>query len=165
MKTNLLKVGAIALVTILLAGCVVQSTIAALTSTLGSAAAAIAAVEGNTALATQLQTDTNAAVSAVTNWKTGSATADVIEALNLVEDDLNLIPIAGPYTPLIDICIGAVQAILAELPSSAALPAAKVAHAHRVPVLSQPAPKNSKQFVKQWNEYLTLNPSVNLPKL
>ena len=47
---------------VLLTGCNPQSTIAALTQTLGSASASVASIEGNTALAAQLTADTEAAV-------------------------------------------------------------------------------------------------------
>lgn len=148
-------------------GCVTQTTIAELTTTLGTAAASIAVIEGNSTLAQQLQTDTKAAVAAVNGWKPGTPADEVIEALGIVEDDLNLIPAVGPYVPLVDVCIGTVQEILALLPAPAATPAvqSKAKVARRTPVLTLPAPKNAKQFDKQWDAILKLNPSINLPKL
>lgn len=164
LKTTAMKLSAVLVTFALMVGCTSQATIAALTDTLGNAASAIAAVEGNTALATKLQTDTAAAVSAVKTWKSGTPAQMAIEALNLVQDDLQLIPATGPYVPLIDICIGAVDAILAELPASQAV-TAHVGGSNRAIHLSQPAPKTAKQFKKQWNAYVGLNQGLNLPKL
>lgn len=138
-----------ALPSLLLEGCESQQTIASLINTLGAAAAQLATYENNPTLAAKLQADISAASSAVLNWKKGTPGDMVVEALNLVEDDLSLFPAAGPYAPLIDLAIGTVEAILAELhlttsPAVAAKPRRNV-------VLSYKAPKNSKEFQKRWN--------------
>src|SRR5271170_5276536 len=124
---KLLKSAIASVLILVLVGCPAQNTIAALTSILGSSAASIASIEGNPTLAAQLQTDTAAAVTAVDNWKSGTPASNVIQALNIVEDDLNLFPVSGPYIPLIDLAIGTVESILALLPAPAA--SAAVAHA------------------------------------
>lgn len=120
----------------------------ALTNTLSNAAEQVATLEGNTALAATLKTDTAAAVAAINGWTNGTPAQNVIQALNILEDDLNLIPAASPYSSLIDIAIGAVEGILALLPSSTT-----ASHAvHRSVILTQPAPKTSAEFKKQWNQ-------------
>jgi hypothetical protein len=134
---------------VLLEGCTSQATIASLINTLGGAAEQLATVENNPTLAAKLQTDVAAASAAVLNWKKGSAGTMVVEALNLVEDDLNLFPFAGPYVPLIDLAIGTIEAILAELGLTSAPAAA--AKPRRSVVLSYKAPKNSKAFTAKWN--------------
>jgi hypothetical protein len=135
-----------------------SNTIAELVQVLGNSAASIASLQGNTALAQKLKTDTAAAVVAVTNWKSGSPTQMIIEALNLVADDLNLFPQIGPYAPLIDLAIGTVESILALLPA----PVAPVApHATRRTVtLAQPAPKTAKAYKAQFNAIVAGNPAL-----
>src|SRR5882757_9083424 len=148
-----------AVLCIALIGCPGQSTIAALVSILGSSAASIASIQGNQPLADKLKTDTAAAVVAVTNWKSGTPAQDAFQALNLVEDDLNLFPALGAYGPLIDLAIGTVESILALLPQSAA-PQAR--HAPRRAVsLSQPVPKTAKAYKAQWNAIAKGNPALS----
>jgi hypothetical protein len=147
-----------------LTGCPSSSqTIASLVQVLGSSAASIASLEGNTSLAQKLQTDTAAAVVAVTNWKAGTVAQDVIEALNLVEDDLNLFPVLGAYGPLIDLAIGTIESILALLPQPAAPAAAHVAH--RAVHLNQPAPKTASAYKSQWNAIVASNPKLTAAKI
>lgn len=132
----------------LLGGCAGQQTAADLINTLGQATEQLATLEGNTSLAARLPKDVAAASAAVLNWKKGSTTQDITEALNLVEDDLSLFPVAGPYVPLVDLAIGTVEAILAEFPS--ATPATVSAN-RRAVHLPYKAPKNKKDFAKRWN--------------
>jgi hypothetical protein len=138
-----------ALPAMLLEGCESQQTIASLINTLGAAAEQLATYENNPTLAAKLQTDVAAASAAVLAWKKGTASQMVVEALNLVEDDLNLFPFAGPYVPLIDLAIGTVEAIMASLgltpaPTAGAKPRRQVSLAYK-------APKTSKDFKSKWN--------------
>lgn len=142
----------VSLVSLATTGCE-QSTIAALTTTLGNAASAIAALEGNTGLATQLTTDTTAAANAIANWKSGTPAQNVVQALTIVENDLNLIPGTSQYAPLIDIAIATVQSILALLPVTTT---PTVAHGRTVH-LGYAAPKSSHDFKKKWNAAVVAN--------
>lgn len=133
-------------------GCPAQSTISTLITTLGQASAQIATLEGNSSLALKLQTDTAAASSAVLNWKKGSPATVAIEAMNLVMADLNLVPVAGPYAPLIDIALVTAEGIIAELNPGAVTPAT----ARRFSM----AAKNKKDFVKKWNAACANDPKL-----
>lgn len=146
-----------------LIGCPAQNTIASLVAILGNSTATIATLEGNDALAQKLRTDTAAAVVAVTNWKSGTPAQEAIQALNLVEDDLNLLPMLGPYGPLIDLAIGTTEAILALLPQSATAPAARTTH--RTVHLNQPAPKSARQYKAQFNAIVASNPALAAAKI
>lgn len=137
-------------------GCVSSTTIAGLAQTLGTAAANIAAIEGNSTLGQKISIDTAAAVVAITNWKAGTSAQDAIEALSIVEDDLNLIPNTSQYAPLIDLAIGTVQTLLGLLPPSTVA----TARVHRNVTLSHPAPKNAAAFKKQWNGIIAANPNL-----
>lgn len=137
----------------MLMGCPSQQNLSALVTVLGNASASIAALEGNTALAAKLKTDTAAAASAVTNWKKGSAATEVIEALNLVEADLDLIPGTSQYAPLVDLAIGTVESILEIVQPGSSSPNGMTARpgvTHRY-VLKSP-PKSAAQFKKEWNQ-------------
>lgn len=129
-------------------GCTDQSTVSALVTTLGNAAASIASLEGNTSLAQQLQTDTAAASQAVLNWKSGTSAQNVVQAaLNAVQGDLDLIsqiPGAQQYAPLISLAIGTVVSII-EIVNPSAVATAQVRTS------AKRAPKNSKEFTKDWN--------------
>jgi len=146
---NLRKIVA-ALLLLPILGCPTQSTIAALTNVLGTASANIASLEGNNTLAQTLRTDTAAAVAAVQAWKSGTPSDEAVLALNIVANDLNLIPAVGPYVPLIDLAIATVESILALLPAPAATP--RVVYVHkRTITLHGPIPANAGQFSAEWN--------------
>jgi len=147
---------------VLVEGCG-SATIAALVKTLGTATSQLATLEGNATLAQRITTDTAAAVTAVTNWKTGSPAQDVIEALGIVQDDLNLFPEAAAFAPWINLAIITVDALLALLPAPIT---ASVISAHpnwRHPTIHQAAPKTAGSFVSQWNTLTKLNPAVGAP--
>lgn len=156
-------------------GCDQQQTAAELIGVVGTSVAALAVFEGNGLLATKLQTDFAAASAAVANWKSGTPAQDVVEALNLVEADLNLLPVSAEDDALITLAIGTVDQIFAFFPvpapaAPAAVPALKsvgyqaaplsphAAHgqgnvAHKPVKLVNP-PKTAKEFRKQWNAEL-----------
>lgn len=151
---------------VILLGCPAQSTLAALVSTLGNSASSIAALEGNSSLATKIQTDTQAASTAVLNWKSGTPATEAIEAINLVEDDLSLFPITGQYAPLIDLALGTAESIIEILnPTGATTPATTAHAAHRTVTLPFAAPKTSSAYKKQWNAIVAQNPSLKSAKL
>lgn len=166
LKRNALVIALIPL--IVLMGCPSQSQLASLTEILGSSAANVAQLEGNSSLATKLQTDTAAAVAAVKNWKSGTPANEAIEALNIVSSDLKLIlnqpgiPADAPqYAPLITLAIGAAQGILAILQpaSTTTQPAVRSA------TVTAPAPKTAPEFKKQWNAIVAANPPLSAAKL
>lgn len=130
-------------------GCPAQSVVADLVTTLGTASASLATLEGNTSLATKLTTDTAAASSAVLNWKKGSSATVAIEAMNLVMADLNLIPVAGPYAPLIDLALVTAESIIATL-NPTAVTARTFSN----------APRTSKAFKQKWNAAVATNPAL-----
>jgi hypothetical protein len=108
---------AVILAMVVTVGCIKQTTLASLVTVLGNATASVAALEGNTTLAAKLKADTATASADVLNWKAGTPATEAIEALNIVEDDLNLFPITGAYVALIDLGIGTVESIIELLPA------------------------------------------------
>ena len=154
-------IAVLALVTVVMVGCLTQSTMASLIGVLGNATASIASIEGNTALATQIKTDTAAASAAVLAWKSGTPAQDAIEALNIVEDDLNLIPMSGAYVALVDLGIGTIESILAMLPAST--PASvNAGHPRRsvTPVHVTKWGDSSREFKNRWNKIVATDGSL-----
>jgi hypothetical protein len=143
-------------------GCVSRVILSALVATLGSATSSLANLEGNPTLAAQIKTDTTAAVSAIDNWQSGTPAQDVIEALGIVIDDLNLIPGTGPFAPLIDLALATVQSILEIVTNNS--PAPVTAHRAKVPhrtvSYTGKVPKNSGDFKKKWNSIVMANPQL-----
>ena len=162
MKTKAIALTLSVVMLLVTVGCLSQNTIAALVTTLGNASAAIAAMEGNTSLATQLKADTAAASAAVLNWQKGTNAQMVVEALGIVQDDLNLIPFAGPYIPLISLALVTVQEIIVIVTSNA--PASTQAHIAKVTQRKVSyvgkIPKNATQFKKAWNKVVAANPQL-----
>lgn len=146
-------------------GCDGQTTAAELIAIVGTSTASLEALEGNTDAVKQIQADTKAATDAVANWKSGTPAQDVIEALNLLQDDLNLLPVSPEDQALIDLAIGTVDQILALIPVPTAAPAVtsgpvvstavyftRSQHVHhRHPHLVK-TPKNAKEYRKAWNK-------------
>jgi hypothetical protein len=125
-----------------LAGCPSQNTTAALVGIAGTAIASLETIEGNTDAAAKIQTDFAAAQTAVLNWKAGTPTQDVAEALQLVESDLNLLPVSQKDQAYVTLAIGTVQSVLDLFPG---------AIAPHVAVTSVPAPKSVAEFKARWN--------------
>jgi hypothetical protein len=152
-------------------GCTSQQTAADMITTVGTAVASLEAIEGNTSAVQQIQTDFSAASSAVANWKTGTATQQVAEALTLVENDLNLLPVSSQDQALIDLAIGTVDQLLVEFPgtTSTTTPTATTVSfhyafyqakvQHRTVHLAK-VPKSKKDFKAQWNAALRANPKL-----
>ena len=136
-----------------------QNTLVALTSTFGNAGASIAAIEGNTDLATKIQTDTATAVMQIQAWKSGSDASMAVEAIQLVEDDMNLLPINSKYEPLILLALGTAASIIAILNPGAATVARINGQSGRRVGLGNP-PKNAGQFKAQWNTICKANPAL-----
>lgn len=141
-----------------------QNTVAALVTTLGNASASIADIEGNTALAARLQTDTQAAAAAVLAWKQGTPAQNVVQALGIVQADLNLICSNGVpctnYEPLITLSLGTITSIIEIVnPGAAPTMTANVAGTRRTVHLTNP-PKTAKDFSKQWNAICNANPAL-----
>ncbi|HEY4357095.1 MAG TPA: hypothetical protein VGN16_15205 [Acidobacteriaceae bacterium] len=163
-----------------------QKTAAALVQTMGTAVTSLLTLEGNAALAPRLQKDFQAASTAVANWKQGTPAQDVVEALNLLDSDLDLVPVSDKDKALIELAIGTVDEILALLPATATSPAAAPAavapamfvqngaRAMRVEWPTKRPPHvrrrlvrpiwGAKDFKKQWNELITKRPELTKAK-
>lgn len=138
--------------------CWSQQNIAALVSIMTNAASSIASAGNNPTLAQKIKTDGDAAAAAVLNWQNGSPVQEAEQALNILLDDLSLIPGTSQYAPLVAICVSAAEAILALLPqpTQSAKTKARLGASQKAALKS--APKNAKDFKKQWNAIRAQHP-------
>lgn len=149
-----------------LAGCPSQNTTAALIGIAEVAVSSLETIEGNTAAAQQIQTDFSAAQSAVLNFKAGSPTQDVAQALKLVQDDLNLLPVSKQDEAYINLAIGTINSILLLFPQpTTGLSAHTSLVPHRTIVSNTPPPKNAAEFKAQWNAIHSAAPLAGLRAL
>jgi alpha-L-arabinofuranosidase len=97
-------------------GCSSQVIAANLVATLGNTVTAVETIEGNTAVSNTINLDTQAAVTAIQNWQVGTPTQDIDQALNLVLNDLKLVPISVSTTDqaLIALGISTVEELLTD---------------------------------------------------
>jgi len=130
------------LICLLCAGCPSQNQTAALVGVAGTAIASLEAIEGHTDAAAKIQTDFAAAQSAVLHWKAGTPTEDVSQALQLVESDLNLLPVSEKDRAYVELAVGTVQSVLDLFPGAVA---------PHIAVAGSVAPKTVDEFKAEWN--------------
>lgn len=137
-------------------GC--QNTLTALVNELGTACAGLATLENRPATATDCQKDSAAVAIGINNWKNGGPAQEAIEAIQLVENDIGLIPDVSPQVDaLILLALGTAQSIIEILDPNAATPAALQARAMasgRSVHLTNP-PRSAAAFKAQWNALCT----------
>lgn len=139
-------------------GCSQQKTAASLIGTVGVAVATLETIEGNTANLSQIQAAFAAAQNAVANWKTGTPVADVVQALNILQQNINLLPVNAKDAALISLAIATVDQIIVLFPGATPAVTARFA----VEKASfKTLPKNSKNFKQQWNAIIATNPSLS----
>ncbi len=138
-------------------GCLGQNDVAALLKVVGTSVSSIATIQGNADLAKKLNTDFNAASDAVSKWKQGDATQNVTQALNILQSDLNLIPVSDNVKIYIELAIATTNSILAIVTPE---PTAIVFSTLRV---TKPL-VNAKEYKKAWNSLRAAHPS-NVPEL
>jgi|HubBroStandDraft_1064217.scaffolds.fasta_scaffold01182_10 hypothetical protein len=89
-----------------------KSTIIGYLNAVDSAVTGILNYIGDTTLATTIQKDINAVNAAIVGWTSGTITQNVIEAIQVLQSNLDLIPLTAPITALISIALTALSAIL-----------------------------------------------------
>lgn len=154
-----LSLSAVSLVTFPELGCTINTQeLANLAQTLGNASVNVANLEGNPALAAKLTAATSTAVTSIVNWKSGTATNDVIQAIGILEETLSLFPVIGPYVPLIDLALGTIQTILSLIPPPTVTQVVAARNIRTVHLAH--APKKTADFKKQWNAIVVANPTA-----
>lgn len=144
-SARLTGIAAISPSVLFLTGCPQQNQAAALVGIAGVAIASLETIEGHTDAATKIQVDFAAAQTAVLNWKVGTPTQDVAQALQIVMNDINLLPVSKKDQAYILLAGGTVQSVLDLFPESATSP-----HMLANIQLYNP-PKTKAEFIAQWN--------------
>lgn len=79
---------------------------------LDSAAAIVTVMEPGSYDALTFKNAVMSLTQAVTAWKSGSAISDVVQALAELENVTNIIPLTAIYSPLIDVLVAGIDAVL-----------------------------------------------------
>lgn len=122
-------------------------------------AQALLALDPNATWATELSSAITALQQAETSWQSGGAVVVVEDALNTLEAVLAVIPLTAAYSPLVDILVAGIEAVLNVLfpqPSSSAAAQAKyraLSDPHRGRVTVPPGTERSQRiwYVNAWN--------------
>ncbi|HUD74122.1 MAG TPA: hypothetical protein VMQ76_03545 [Terracidiphilus sp.] len=92
-------------------GCAFSVT-GALNVIINALKAIISYVAGSQPWAVALESALNALVQAEAAWKAGGAAAIIIDALNTIEAVLAVVPFTAIYSPLIDVIVSGIEAII-----------------------------------------------------
>jgi hypothetical protein len=139
-----------------------QQQISQLLTIVGNSVGGLLPIIGinNPTLAAKLQSDFGAASTAVLNWKPGTTSQDVQQALNLVITDINLIPTSTETQSLVLLAITTVQSILALLPQGA-----KDTVSVKEIQKSSKTITSAKEYKKRWNAIVYVHPTLSKAKL
>jgi len=103
---------AVGATTVTIEGCTFNIT-DAINTVLNSALAILKVAEPNASWAGPIANAIAALQQAETQWQSGGAAAIVIDALNTIEAVCAVIPVTAAYSPLIDILIAGIEAVMA----------------------------------------------------
>lgn len=139
-----------------------------LNTVIDSALAVLKVAEPNAPWVSSFNDAVNALKSAEASWKGGSAVTIVISALNTLAAVAATIPLTMVYSPLIDILVAGIDAVLLALPQAAS---AKLSASHNPRVgrvaLKKPHALQSHvgTYKKQWNDIVDAVPSLAAAKI
>jgi hypothetical protein len=115
---GLMAIGTSAPAALLVEGCTGSQVINEINVVLKEAAAVLAVAEPGAPWIAPLQQAIAALLAAEQQWQTGSTVQLVIDALDVIVAVTAVIPLTAPYSPLIDILVAGIEAVLAALPQS-----------------------------------------------
>lgn len=162
------KLSALLICTLLLTstvGCVppsISSIENDINTVLDEATNVLVVADPNAAWVPQLQSAITALKTAEASWSAGGAEQIVIDALNTVEAITAVIPLTAAYSPLIDVLVAGIEAVMELFPASAtplAVGARLSANPHvgRVKLVHHAFHSRSKEFKALWNETALAN--------
>lgn len=151
---------------VLLDGCTGDSVINLINVALQAAENVLAVVEPGAAWVSDFQAAIAALKTAEASWQAGGAVQIVINALNTLVAVTAVIPLTAAYSPLIDILVAGIEAVLAALPASTTTTLSQNAHYGHTQ-LKKPHLLQSKvgAFKQQWNDVVNANPALAKAKL
>ena len=128
-RRNFLKVsvaGAVLATAPTLEGCTSSEVVNAINTVLKEAAAVLAVADPGAAWESELQQAIGALMTAEQQWQSGGAVQIVDDALNAIVAITAVIPLTAVYSPLIDVLVAAIEAVLALLPAAVSSVATKL---------------------------------------
>lgn len=151
---------------VLFEGCTDSSVISLINVALTAAEKVLAVAEAGATWVESFKTAINALKTSEAAWQTGSSVQIVIDALNTITNVLAVIPITAVYSPLIDILVAGIEAILQALPQSTTAKLSQNQHFGRA-TLNKPHIFQNKTsaFKEQWNRAVAANPALAAAKL
>jgi hypothetical protein len=143
-------------------GCTTSTVVNEINVVLTEAANILVVAEPNATWVPQLQAAIAALKTAEASWTAGGTVTEVINALNTIEAITAVIPLTSTYSPLIDVLVAGIEAILAALPAqpSAAVKAVQNPHIGRVKIRHSLFHSRVDEFKKAWNEAAESNPKL-----
>lgn len=140
-------------------GCTSGEILSYTNSVISGVEAVLNVIAPNSVISTQLQSALTALVSAEASWKAGGAVAILEDALNTVVAVTAAIPLTAAYSPLIDIIVAGVEAVLALLPQQTSLKAVYNPHIGRARLAGQSLlhPTRVGAVKAQWNSIVASN--------
>jgi hypothetical protein len=153
--SSLVLASVLAVTTIPTVGCSEAQTVAEVNTILTEATTILTVADPNAAWVPQLKAAVSALQTAETTWQAGGAVAKVDDALNAIVAITAVIPLTAAYSPLIDVLVAGIEAVLAALPASpnATLVMAQVnPHIGRVVIKHHMFHSRSSEFTAAWNQ-------------
>lgn len=110
----------------------------------------------------QLQSAITALKAAEQTWQNGGSVQTVINVLNTIVAITSVIPLTAQYSPLIDVLVAGIEAVLAALPPSTAVNAAVFVSPHvgRVHIKHKMFHSRTAEFKDAWNAAAASNPQL-----
>lgn len=157
--------GVISLVSLPTVGCAYDPT-AIINTVLDSAVAVLAVADPAAPWVIDFKNAVATLKSAEAQWKSGSAITIVISALNTLAAVAAVIPLTAMYSPLIDILVAGIDAVLVAIDTSAAKTVSHNARVGRV-LLKKPHVLQTEvgAYKAQWNAVVSANPLLSAAKL
>jgi hypothetical protein len=163
---GLAAAGALSLTTLPAMGCSGSEVVDELNTLLSSAESVLNVAEPGAPWVVEFVAAVAALKQAEASWQSGSAVTIVISALNTLAAVAAVVPLTALYSPLIDVLVAGIDAVLTALPVSLVGPAATRAllsnpRAGRVQ-LKKPHFMQSKvgAYKHQWNEIVDAIPAL-----
>lgn len=144
----------------------VSSTLSVIIQALGGI---LGFVGGSAPWVAELQAALTALQTAEAQWKSGGASALIVDALNTLEAVLAVIPLTAVYSPLIDIVVSGIEAIISYFaPASVTFSKPRATfhsnpHMGRIPLKQSHAFQSQEAAVKQ--QYNDAAVGIGLPQL
>lgn len=139
-------------------GCSSSTVVNELNVVLTEATNVISVADPTASWGPELKSAVAALKTAETSWQSGGAVADVTSALNTIVAITAVIPLTAAYSPLIDVLVAGIEAVLVALPANALLTAnyatmaAGNPHVGRYHMVHHFMHSSAGDFRKNWND-------------